>query len=899
VSLRRPPLLSRLLLAVFLRGLEREVITGDLEEEFQHLAERVSGVDHARRWYRRQAWRAVGGRLLARGRRLVRIPAEKTMSGRSGRAGARLGGRVRGGWVIMGELFRDVRFGLRALMRQPGFTGAAVLVIALGVGANTAVFSILDGVLLRSLAYPDAERVVRVWGGRALSKSTLAEMRENVTAFEAVSGFSSGRYALTGEGQASEMSGAEVAPSYFDVIGVRPALGRAFLPEESEPGRDGVVILAYDLWRGPFAGAPDIVGRTIRLDGVPRTVVGVMPEGYRPVRRSWTVWVPQTADPTDFGDWEGTAGTVVVARLAPGATPERADAQLAPIAQAIRDENPDVYGDEFVAAATVTSLQRATVGSFRTTLWVLAGAVTLVLLIACANVANLLLAKGESRGHELAVRRSLGASGRRLVRQLMTESALLGLLGGGLGCGLAWLTLWTFREHVATALPLGDRVGLNGTVLGFALAVSLVTAILFGLWPALRALRPDLRASLRGEARSPGRAGVGRPGMSRTLVAFEVAISLVLLTGAGLLIKSTWVLQRVDPGFRSEDLLTLHVNLPSGRYEEEGARVEYFRRIDERLSAIPGVVASGSISFLPMTSQHMSTLFTVKDRPKREGSPREYAMVQVTTPGVARALGMDLLGGRWIEPSDGKDAPRVCVINQAMSKAAFGDDDPLGEEIQLFGWFNATVVGVVSDMREIGLARPPGPGAFLAYAQLPGVGAMYVTVRTAGAPRELIPSVVEAVAALDGDVPVSQVASMDDVLRLSIADSRLSTAVLSIFALLALLLSVVGVYGVISFTVSARTYEIGVRAALGAPRGTVVREVLSGIAVPVALGMLAGIGGALGLARMVESLLYEVHPRDPAVLAVAAVALLLAAVAASVAPARRAASVDPVRCLKV
>jgi len=799
----------------------------------------------------------------------------------------------------VGELFGDVRFGLRGLRRQPGFTAAAVLVIALGVGANTTVFSILDGVLLRSLAYPGADRVVMVWGGRALSKSTLSTMRESVTAFAAVSGFESNRYALTGEGQASELPGAAVAPSYLDVIGVRPARGRAFLPEESEPGKDAVVILSHDLWRGRFASDPDIVGRTIRLDGVPRTVVGVMPEGYRPLQRPWTVWVPQTADPTDFSDWEGTAGTVVVARLAPDATPQRADAELTPIAQAIHDENPDVFGDAFVAAATVTPLQRATVGSFRRTLWVLMGAVALVLLIACANVANLLLAKGESRGQELAVRRSLGASGRRLVRQLMTESTLLGVLGGGLGCGLAWLTLWAFGERVASALPLGDRVRLDRTVLGFALAVSLVTAVLFGLWPALRALRPDLRTSLGGEVRIPGRAAAPRRGMSRTLVAFEIAVSLVLLTGAGLLIKSVWTLQRVDPGFRSEGLLTLRVNLPSGAYDEEEARAEYFRRLDARLSAVPGVLASGSISFLPMTTQHMSTLFTVKDRPAREGIPREYATVQVTTPGLESALGVNVFRGRWIDESDRADAPRVCVINQALAAAAFGDDDPLGGEIQLFGWYDATVVGVVSDLREIGLDRTPGPGAFLAYAQLPGVGAMYVTVRTSGAPDDLIPSVVDAVTSLDRDVPISQVASMDDVLRSSIAGPRLGTAVLSTFALLALLLSVVGVYGVISFTVSARTHEIGVRAALGAPRATVVREVLSGIAVPVGIGMATGIGGALVLARLVESLLYGVHPRDPAVLAVAAVALLLAAVAASVVPARRAASVDPVRCLKV
>lgn len=385
--------------------------------------------------------------------------------------------------------------------------------------------------------------------------------------------------------------------------------------------------------------------------------------------------------------------------------------------------------------------------------------------------------------------------------------------------------------------------------------------------------------------------------MNRTLMAFEVALSLVLLTGAGLLIKSTWLLQRVDAGFRSENLLTLRVNLPGGRYDKDEARVDYFRRLEERVAAVPGVVRVGSMSFLPMTSMHMSTLFTVTGRPPQEGTPRSFATVQAVMPGLGEALGTRLLHGRWLEETDRADAPHVCVINRAMATAAFGAEEPIGKQIQLFGWFDATVVGIVENVREMGLDQPARPGAFLAYPQLPGFSTMYVVVRTAGAPRDLIPSVVAAISGLDRDVPITQVATMNDVLRASTAASRLTTMILSLFAAIAFVLSVVGVYGVISYTVSARTYEIGVRMAMGAGRGAVVREMVTRAFLPVGLGVLVGTAAALALGRVIESQLYEVQPRDPLVLVVAVVSLLLAAAAASIIPARRAATVDPVVCL--
>ncbi|MCG6987513.1 MAG: ABC transporter permease [Gemmatimonadetes bacterium] len=893
----RPPILPRILLALLLRREEREVISGDLEEEFQALVSQSGGGSAARAWYRRQAWKAVGGRTVERFRRVAGSGGASTERGDPGPSGVAGPDGAGGGTMTMvRELLRDVRFGVRTFRRQPGFAAVAALTLALGVGATTAVFSIVDGVVLRPLAYPHADRIMQVWSGHPLSKSTLASIRDRVSAFETVSGYQGARFALTGEGPAAEIVGAAVAPGYFDVIGVRPARGRAFSPEESKPGHDGVAILSHAMWVGRFGSAPDVVGRSIRVDGSARTVVGIMPAGYRSLDPAWQIWVPQTVDPTNFSDWKGTAGTRVIARMAPEATAEQADAELAPIAQELHEANADAFDDAFVAAGTVTPLQQATVGSFSRTLWILFGAVSFVLLIACANVANLLLARGESRSQELAVRRSIGATAGRLIRQLLAEGMLLAVAGGGLGCGLAWLAIWTFREHVPTALPLGDRVALNGSVLGFAVATSLLTVALFALWPAVRALRPDLREALQSAGHRGGRRS-GERRVNRILMAFEVALSLVLLTGAGLLIKSSWLLQHVDPGFRVDHLLTMRVSLPGGRYEDEATRVSYFRDIEERVGAIPGVVGVGSMSHLPLTSGYMSTLFTVVGRPPREGEARSYAMVQSAMPGLGETLGTRLLHGRFLEASDREDAPRVTVINRALATRAFGNDDPLGKKIELFGWFEATVVGVVKDVRDAGLDRVAPPEAILAYPQLSGFSSMYVVVRTKGDPGALRQPVVAAISELDRDVPITRVTTMEDFLRSSISDSRLTTAVFTLFAAVALLLSMVGVYGVLSYTVSERTYEIGVRVAMGAGRGTVVREIIRESVAPVGLGVVVGWGAAMALSRVMASLLFEVHPRDPVVLGTVTLGLVLAAAAAVVIPARRAASVDPVRCL--
>jgi putative ABC transport system permease protein len=898
MSPRRSPLIPRLLVDLLLRGGEREVIAGDLEEEYRCLANGSRGSRYARRWYWRQALRAVGGRWLVRIRRMAGVGDSRGTPGVPPAPGQKspIHGRMRRVGDMLREVGQDIRFGLRSLRRRPTFTVVAGLTLALGIGANTAMFSVLDAVLLRPLGYPDADRIVQVWSGRPLAKSTLEEIERSVSSFAVVTGYGERQLALTGVGDAMALTGAAVSPSHFDVMGVQPWLGRTFAQEEAEPGRDAVTILGHDLWVGRFSSDPDILGRSVMLDGAPRTVVGVMPVGYRPVSRAWSIWVPLTVDRTNFSDYEGTAGTTVLGRLARGASTQQANAELEPIARALQETAPQVFTEEFVVAATAVPFLDAAVEPVRRTLWLLLSAVGLVLLVACANVANLLLAQGGSRAREMAVRRSLGASGGRLVRQLLTESAILGLAGGTLGLLAARLLLGGLRYHLASGVPRGDTVGVDYRVLAFALLVSFLTAMVFGLVPAMKTAGRDVQSSLCDGGRGGTPRGARR-GMNRALVAVEVAISVVLLVGAGLLLKSSWILQRVDPGFRSEGVLTLHLHPPEGRYAEARAREEYYRQVEERTAALPGVTARGSITYLPMTARRISTMYTVKDRPLPEGTPQPFAMAQFVTPGLLGALQIPLLRGRWFDGSDRPEGPRVGVINESLAVEAFGSDDPIGQEMEMFGNVAFTVVGVIGDIREVRWDREAVAETFFSFYQFPMASSLFLAVRTSGDPKEMVTGVLEAIQSVDIDVPISRIATMDEVLRATTYDSRLTTLLFSLFAGIALLLGTVGVYGVIAHTVSSRTYEIGVRMALGAHRDTVVREVMGRALLPAGVGLALGLASALGVTRVVEGLLFEVQPRDPAVFLVVTAALTGAVLVASFTPARRAASIDPARCL--
>lgn len=894
----RPPLIPRVLLGLMLLGEEREVITGDLEEEYGSLVDRIGAKRDADRWYWRQAVRVVAGRPLER----VRRGWTKVVPRRGGVAGGHRGadpwrGRLEGkGGEMMRVLGQDLRLSLRFLRRRPGFTAVAGLTLALGVGANTAMFGVIDSVLLRPLAYPDAHRIVEVWGGRVLSKSTMERIRRGVSSFEAVTGYAWQRLALTGAGVAEELVGAAVSPSHFDVMGVRPALGRGFAEDEAVVGGDGVVVLSHEIWTDRFGSDPDILARSVVLGGEPRVVVGVMPAGYRPVSRRWRFWVPLTVDPTDFSDYEGTAGTTVLARLAHGASPQQAQAELASVASVLHAEEPGVFDEAFLAQATAIPYLDATVGSTRTTLWLLLGAVGMVLLVACANVANLLLAQGAGRVQEMAVRRSLGASRRRLVGQLLTENLLLGLSGGALGVGLAAALLSGLRSSLETGVPRGDTIGFDHRLLAFALVASLVTTLLFGLVPAVKAAGQDVALHLS-DGGSRGAGGSHRRGMNRTLMAFEVALSVVLLAGAGLLLKSSWLLHRVDPGFRTDHLLTLKLTLPEGESWGEDARAQYIRRVEDRAGALPGVTGVGGITFLPLTPTSISTAYTVDGESLSEGVPPPFAMAQLVTPGLLETLDVPLLAGRWFDETDRPEAPMSGVINETLAKEAFGSDDPVGRTMQMFGHLDFTVIGVVGDIRQTDLAREPRPETFFSYYQLPGMSSLYLTVRSVDAPEGLAAAVQEAVRSVHGDVPISRVATMDEVLRTTTSAPRLTTLLFSLFAGMALLLGVVGVYGVVSYTVSTRTYEIGVRMAMGAQQHVVMSEVLRRALVPIVGGLLGGMGAALILSHLVSGLLFQVGPRDPFVLAAATSLLGLAALLACLSPLRRAASVDPALCL--
>lgn len=889
----RPPLIPRLLLHILLRGEEREVICGDLEEEYADLAAQRGGIGRkdADRWYWRQTWKAVGGRSLERVHR-IRVWVLSPMRGSSGDGGF-TGMRTGGG--SMRELWQDLRFGLRALARRRTFTAVAGLTLALGVGANTAMFSVLDSVLFKPLDYPEPDRIVQVWSWRTVTKSTLVDVERSVSSFSSVSGYIEGGFALTGDGAAEEFPGARVSPAHFTVLGIQPALGRGFSRDESVPGRDDVAILSHELWSTRYAADPGILGRSIVVDGNSVTVVGVMPEGYHSIRPGWRLWVPLTIDASDLSDFDANSSTVLVARMKPGATTAQADAELASIAQAIRNETPDVFGEKFMAQATAIPLLDARVDSVRTTLWLLMGGVGLVLLIACANVANLLLAQGSSRTKEMAVRQSQGATRGRLIRQMLTESALLGILGGALGVMMAITLLFMMQTHLAGGVPRADTIVVDYRVLLFASGTSLLTAMIFGLIPALRASGSEVSSAIKEGGRRGARRS--RRGMNQALVGLEIALSLVLLAGAGLLLKSSWRLQQVDPGFRTENVLLMRVTPPAGQYAESEVRAQYYRDIEEQVGAVPGVVSVGSAWFLPMTPGHMSTLYEVKDRPRPEGAERSYAMAQVLTPGVLEALDLPLLRGRWIEDSDLPDAPWVGVINEKMAREAFGTEDPIGREVQMFGYLWFTVVGIVADMHQYSPDLAPRSEVYFSTFQIQDVPSAYLTIRTQGDPAAVVPAVREALARVDADVPVSRIATMEELLARTTSDSRLTTMLFSLFAGIALLLGAVGVYGVVSHTVSERTYEIGVRMALGARKGIVVREVVRSAAIPIFVGLVVGAAGAVAATRLLSGLLFEVEPSDPTVLIVVTAVLACAAMVACVLPARRAALIDPARCL--
>jgi putative ABC transport system permease protein len=805
-------------------------------------------------------------------------------------------------------LWQDVRYGLRAMRSNWGFTAVAVVALALGVGANTAIFSVVNAVLLRPLQYPNAGRLVAIQelnreGRRGQSTpANFLDWRAQSTVFEHLAAIYARTANLAAGEDAERIDLAMTSADFFEVFGVRPAAGRFFRPEEENAGHEPVVVIGSNLWRRRFGGDPNVVGRSVTLDGRAYTIVGVAPEGFRYPDRT-EAWVPPfarvptTSEQMDVERARGWGFLSAVALLKPGVGLEQARAEMETITARLRQQHPDTNNNRF---NRVVTLHEHLVGESGRALLLLLGAVGLVLLIACANVANLLLARAAGRQKEMAVRVALGATRLRLVRQLLVESLLLALLGGAAGLLLGWWGVDLLKTLLPTAFPRLADIGVDPRVLGFTLLVSCATGVAFGLAPALQFTKPDLHAFLKESAR--GSTGGARGGRLRgLLIVSEVALSLVLLVGAGLLFRSFLRLQSVELGFRPQRVLTFSLTPSGTNFRDDAAYSNFYRDVAERVRAIPGVEAVGVINTLPL-AKGPTTGFRVEGGPALRPDQMPSVNYRSVSAGYFDAAGVSVIKGRVPDERDVAGQPLVLAVNQSLARRDFPGEDPVGKRIS-YGirpdgqpiWFQ--IVGVVSDVRNTELGTEPTPEIYTSYLQDPFAGMSYV-VRSSVEPESLVPSVREAVRSVDRAQPVSDVRTMEQLVGEAAAEPRFNSLLLGLFAGMALVLAAAGIYGVMSYAVTQRTHEIGIRIALGAQTRDVLRFVVGqGMALALA-GVGLGLVAALALTRVMSSLLYGVSATDPLTFAAVALLLSLVALLASYIPARRATKVDPMVALR-
>jgi putative ABC transport system permease protein len=803
----------------------------------------------------------------------------------------------------MTALWQDIRYGVRVLWKRPGFTLVAVAALALGVGANTAIFSVVNAVLIRPLPYAEPERLVRVHTTdlkRGIlryptSYPNFSDWREQASVFERVGAHASTGAAVTFGDTPEAVEGVYVTADVLPLLGVGPLHGRVFTPEDERPG-SRVAIISHGLWQRRFNGDPAIVGRQILFDGEGTTVVGVMPEGFKfPFDvEGPEYWAPLNPE-TEANRERGYNYLSVVARLRPGVTREQAQAEMETIMGRLQEEHSDKNAGR---GANVFSMHEDAVGELRPALLTLLAAVSFILLIACANVANLLLARAATRRKEFAIRTALGASRLRVARQLLTESLLLALAGGGLGLVLALWGVEALGSLIPADIPRVKETGLDSQVLLFTLGVSVLTGVVFGLFPALSASQADLNETLKEGARGSTE-GFGRNRVRGLLVVSEVALSLILLVGAGLLIRSFLELRALKTGFDPQNVLTASIALPTTKYADEPRQAAFQRQTLERVAQLPGVKAVGGAEPLPFSGNGWQTGLRFHDRPPAPPGERLTAHTRVVTPDYFRAMGIPLIRGRVIAETDGENAPKVIVINETFAKKYFPGEDPLGKRVTptLAQGFDAEVVGVVADSKHRRLDEEAAPEYYASYQQAPQP-ILTLVVRAEGDAAALANAVRGAVLEIDPNQPVYGVKTMEEWLSESVARRRFNMLLLTIFAAVALLLAAVGIFGVMNYTVTRRTHEIGVRMALGA-QGADIRRLVVGQGMALALaGIAAGLVGAFALTRLMTSLLYGVHASDPLTFAV--VALLLGAVAllSCYLPARRATRVDPMVALR-
>ena len=805
-------------------------------------------------------------------------------------------------------LSQDLRYALRTLIRWPGFTVVVVLTLALGIGANAAIFSVVNAVLLRPLPFADPQRLVFVFGtptdgdsakvGSASSYPDYLDMRDRARSFTQLAAVSLRQTTVTGKSfEPAIVSGSPITANALATLGVAPALGRGFLPEEDRPGAPAVVIVSDAFWRQRLNANPNVIGSSVSVDGRPATIVGVMPPRFR-FPGATDVWVPVAA-PNDPRT-RGQHSFEIFGRLAPSATIASATREVAGIARQLEIENPAINAKR---SARAEGMAEAIVGDVRPALLVLLGSVGLVLLIVCVNVANLFLARASARMREVAVRTALGAGRSRLARQFLTESFVVTAIGGALGLVVAHYGSKALVARAPRTIPRAEEIGIDGNVLLFMLVLSVITAIVFGVLPALQMSRAMPIAALKEGGRG-ARGGLARRGLRQMLVVSEVALAVVLVVGAGLLVKSFWKMQQVAPGFVPDRMLVVQIQLPPSRYAgyAEGDRVRaFYADLQSRLVARPEV-QSVAVAMQHPLSPGWTSSFVIDGRQPPPAGQEPESSIRPVSPGYFRAVGARILQGREIQESDGVDAPGVVVINEAFARLHFPNENPLGRRINRVSWWRGMpsqfeIVGVVADERFNGPRAPADPATYFSMAQFT-FNDNWVLVRTRNDPNAFAPTLRQIVWAMDRDLPLETAQTMDEILGDTIADSRFNTALLSLFAVVALLLAAIGIYGVLSFTVAQRTAEIGIRMALGSQRSSVLRLVVGRGMVLALTGVVIGGIGAVFATRALERLVFGVSTTDPAIFGIVAVILSAVAATAATVPALRASRVDPLVALR-
>jgi putative ABC transport system permease protein len=808
----------------------------------------------------------------------------------------------------MDKFLQDLRYAIRSSLRTPGFTIVAVLALALGIGANSAIFTIVHAVLLERLPYHDPDRIVAVWEtnsrlprrSNVVGPANFIRWGERATIFDDLAAFAETRTNLTDFGDPVELVAQLVTAPYFSVLGVPPMIGRVFTPAESSDPESSAVILSHEVWQRRFGSDPAIVGRTIKLNMRPKTVVGVMPPGFRLffkagslVGKPVDVWLPYVL-PAEAREPRGRYLSVV-ARLKPGVSIESAQAQMNTLAASLATELAFDTG----WGAKVVPLRNELSGEVRPALLVLSGAVAFVLLIACANVANLLLARGAARQREIAIRSALGAGRMRVVRQLLTESLVLGLAGGAAGLLVAQWTLALLVGISPVDLTSMGHIELSYSVLLFTAAISMLTALICGLAPAFEGARADVQETLKDGARQVG-AGVRHRRLRHAFVVAEIALAVVLLVGAGLMARSFDSLSHAGTGFDPTNVLTMRTQLPQAKYKDDAARIRFFKQVTSQVSEIPGVRAAGVVSSLPLAGLGAATSFTIEGQPPPPPGQEHVTDVSVCNDGYFQALNVRLLKGRLFTEREMTEKSNVVIVNEALVREYFPHEDPLGKRLTIAMTdpnVPTEIVGVVADIKIVNLATPARPSTYWPPPQL-AYSAMTLTVRTGSDPQGFASAVEREVHRVDKDQPVSDVRTMQAWVSRSLAQSRFNSLVLAVFAGLALLLAAIGIYGVMSYAVSQRTSEIGIRAALGADEWTILKLIVGNGVALAAIGLTAGVVLSLALTRTMASLLFGTTPTDPLTFAGVIAVLGSVVVAASYLTARRASQIPTVDALR-